>query len=453
MKRMKRFLLLSIIVLLLNGCVKNNVTMRINNDKSMNLEVSILVKEEYKDTLTGSFKPSDLENNGFKVSTTNKDDYSGYKITKSFKNIDELSKSNNETSDISNILESSFDYSKLFTRESGFFKDTYSAKYIFSLDKYQYASNETTDATNEMELKFEVSLPRVPNDNNATEKSSDSKYLSWKISNTATSDIRFSFDIYNMKNIIIVAGSGIGLIVLIVVILIIKKKKRSKAALIYKEYDPSIENKLNKNEIIKEEPVTNQIVEENKIVEVSNANVQNVSIAPTVTPTNVQQPASVQNLQPQPQVAVPQTPSQATVSPAPTNSGVINMANPNNGMQTLSSLEFEIPEDELIKRQQEEKKEDKFEVKPNTFNYNRRPDFVKHEEPNKFILDNTNDLTNELEKTKAKVETIKTPEIITPDYVDVEIKEATVEPPAAKPISAEIDVPNAVALSDMKEIK
>ena len=135
MKRMKRFLLLSIIVLLLNGCVKNNVTMRINNDKSMNLEVSILVKEEYKDTLTGSFKPSDLENNGFKVSTTNKDDYSGYKITKSFKNIDELSKSNNETSDISNILESSFDYSKLFTRESGFFKDTYSAKYIFSLDK------------------------------------------------------------------------------------------------------------------------------------------------------------------------------------------------------------------------------------------------------------------------------------------------------------------------------
>ena len=36
MKRVKRYLLILVCIMLLNGCVKNNTTMKINKDKSMN---------------------------------------------------------------------------------------------------------------------------------------------------------------------------------------------------------------------------------------------------------------------------------------------------------------------------------------------------------------------------------------------------------------------------------
>ena len=45
MKRVKRYLLVLICLLLLNGCVKNDTTMKINSDKSMELEISLTVKE------------------------------------------------------------------------------------------------------------------------------------------------------------------------------------------------------------------------------------------------------------------------------------------------------------------------------------------------------------------------------------------------------------------------
>ena len=94
--------------MLLSGCFKNDTTMKINKDKSMNLEVTLTVEDQYKSTLSSNFDSADIEKRGFKVTTINNDDYSGYKITKKYNNIDELSKSDNKPLEISNILDSDF---------------------------------------------------------------------------------------------------------------------------------------------------------------------------------------------------------------------------------------------------------------------------------------------------------------------------------------------------------
>ncbi len=402
MNKIKRFVLLISCLLLLNGCVKNNTTMKINKDKSMNLEVFILVKDEIKNKLSSDFNSSDLEKRGFKVTTTSDNNFSGYKITKSFDNIDDLSKNtNNKVVDISNILESDFDFTVLFNKKTNFFKDTYTANYTYSFselkEKYNTIENETQDGntqeddytetsdyTDEMELKYNLILPSKAKSNNANKKTNSGKSLEWNLSSTSESKISYSFDIYNYKNILLVGG-GVALliIIIIVVIVIIKKKKNSKGTLIYKEYDPSIEGELNKNEIINTPEVTNQ-----------QQGVNNV-----------------------------ESNNQLSVS--------------NEGPQVLETLEFSLPEEQPKKQTDIPVPENQFannnavtqnessEIKLKTQNFNREPDFVRRNDTSKFI--NSGNQFDESDKDSLSQ--------------------------AMPNQSQALDVPNGIALSDLDDNK
>ena len=266
MKKLKRYLLVLISIILLSGCAKNNTTMKINKDKSMNLEVQILVIDESKNTLSANFDSAEIEKRGFKVITTTKDDYSGYKITKKFDNIDELSKGDNNVVDISKLLNSDFDFSKLFSKKTDFFKEVYTASFKYNINDYRlkYVTNETdgaedddeedkTDIKDIMELTYTLVLPNKAKSNDASNVSDGGKNLVWKLSSNSDSKINYSFAFYNYKHIAILCGSALLVVIILIVLLVIlKKKKESKGTLIYKEYDPSIESELNSNEIIKD---------------------------------------------------------------------------------------------------------------------------------------------------------------------------------------------------------
>ncbi len=402
MNRVKRYVLLICCLLLLNGCVKNNTTMKINKDKSMNLEIFILVKDEIKNKLSSDFNSSDLEKRGFKVTTTSDNNYSGYKITKSFDNIDDLSKNtNNKVVDISNILESDFDFTILFNKKTSLFKDTYTANYKYSVSEFKEKYNtiedenqdgnteeddynDTIDSTEKMELKYNLVLPTKAKSNNANKKTESGKNLEWNLSSTSENKISYSFDIYNYKNIILVGG-GVALliIIIIVVVVIIKKKKNSKGTLIYKEYDPSIEGELNKNEIINTPEVTNQ-----------QQGVNNVD-----------------------------SNNQLSVS--------------NEGPQTLETLEFNLPEEETknhidIKTPENQfinkniVSEENIEVTPNTYDYNnRKPDFVRQNDQSKFI---NNVVQDDESENQSSQQTMLNQ-------------------------NQGLDVPNGIALSDIKDNK
>lgn len=458
MKRVKRYVILLVCVMLLSGCFKNDTTMKINKDKSMNLEVTLTVEDQYKSTLSSNFDSADIEKRGFKVTTINNDDYSGYKITKKYNNIDELSKSDNKPLEISNILDSDFDTTKLFSKTGNYFFETYTANYTYSIDTFKnkyLISEDDEDSLEEdnrlkgIELTYTVVLPSKAKSNNANDNNDGGKKLIWKLSTNTDNKINYSFVIYNIKNIAIVGGGTLLLLIIIIIIIaVIRKKKASTSSLIYKEYDPSIESELNKNEIIKDEEPKNLqvpeenlkkeevVVTENKVnqpsdtfinapkldsleynlpseqtanhIEIEEKKNQFVTgdniVIPQVQPTYIKgvQPSSpVEEVKPQvvaeevkPQVVV----EEKVILETPTVTPSLQNINPqvNNVSQ---------PEPQ---------------VQANTFDYNKAPDFVRQNDTNKFIQE-------EVERQS--------------------------QPQSGGFDSPKLDIPNATALSDMQDYK
>ena len=481
MNRIKRFLLVLVTICLLSGCVKNNITTTINKDKSMNLEVEVFVRDESKELLDSKIDITDLESRGFKIASISQGDsgYIGYRISKKFDSIDKLSNGNKNTVDITDILEKNFEFEKLFVKQSTFFKDTYTANLVYSADKlknryslYGYSGEEIPE---EVELKYTLVIPNKVIQNDADDISVDKKYLTWNLSTTEDSKINYTFEIINTTHIILLGAGAVILVILIIVLLIVlKKKKASKATLIYKEYDPSIEGQLNKNEVIEGEATkvegADQGVNPENVVQtgelpnqpdapeipVAQAPVAPVETAPSETPVEA------------PQEVAPVEPSEPAVETA-----VDNME-----MQSLPSLEFEVPS-EVIEQQEKEAKEkeeqEEIEIKRNTWDYHRRPDFIKSNEPGKFVEeeDKKEEAPEVVEpETKkeidlpvmAKSEERPAPKIDEPHFVEQQevdnsgqflVSDKTMfrtEENAPKKASMqELDVPDAIAFSDMPD--
>jgi len=447
MNRIKRFIVLFITIILLSGCVQSNITTRINKDKSMNLEVDVRLKSE--NITEDLIDTKSLEDRGFKVTTTNEEEYNVYKITRTFSSIDELSNGTKDTVDISDVLESGFDFSKLFVKTSSFFKDTYSANFIYSVDKLRnrYSSLLTLEDGSDVELKYTLIIPTKALNNDADEVSSDKKYLTWKLSTTEESKINYTFEILNTKHIIMAGGGALAIIIiLIILIIIIKKKKSSKSSLIYKEYDPSIEGELNKNEIINTEATK---------VEAQSEVPTNIQTTVVDTTTgNIIEPTQTQTVEQKEEVKEEKVGEKAIEVPT------VETAVDNMEMQKLPSLEFEVSDNMIPK---EEEKEETFNFTPNTYDYNRRPDFVKSFEPNKFV-----DETKINSEEEVVIDTPSvTNNIDVPSYTEAPTSnevsqnnafiQNTQEPSqevAPKPsVTAGLDIPNGVALSDMPSTK
>ena len=186
---------------------------------------------------------------------------------------------------ISDFLNKDFNRNILFKKESGFLRDTYTAKFKYKLNTADYYiedenSNvlESIDNTDEedissegesynnligeMEFSFNIKLPYKALSNNASEVSKNGRNLKWNIVLDEEKDIEFKFCIYNMTNVLLLGGGIILLfVVLIILIIIIRKKRSSKDTLIHKDYDPSIENIINASEgFIDKTPAEEQVV-------------------------------------------------------------------------------------------------------------------------------------------------------------------------------------------------
>lgn len=308
MKKVKNLFLIMLSVFLLTGCVKFNSSMTINKDKSMDFEVDLLYANKLAEMggeTNSDFNEEDYTKIGYKVNTEKQGDYSGYKLTKSFKSIDDISSETTEKASFSDFI-SKKDV-VIFKKKKGLFKDTYTAALTFNsnemtgglddgtmtgditnestentettdLEENEVTQDETTmdetDATsqttdetgsssmegldqlgdltglmNEMEMKLVVNLPYAAKSNNATEKSDDNKKLTWNLlTQNGETTINFEFDMLNLTMIIILAGAGVLVIAAIVVVLIVlKKKKANKDTLIHADYDPSIASQVDNN--------------------------------------------------------------------------------------------------------------------------------------------------------------------------------------------------------------
>jgi hypothetical protein len=151
MKKNLKIVLLLLFILISCSCAKNATIMTINSNKSMNLEVEI----GYSINSGKNIDINELKDNvsqlGFFVDSYHDNKYTGYKLTKNYKNINAISGKKNYAINLADVLTGNFEDSKLFTVKKGFFKNTYSANFTYdfrSLYNYKlkiYLFGEETD--------------------------------------------------------------------------------------------------------------------------------------------------------------------------------------------------------------------------------------------------------------------------------------------------------------------
>ena len=242
MKNSIKLLALAFVMLLFTGCVKSNVTMKINSDKSMDYTMTIGMSKEIQELAksNGSEEQADVssmfsdenkkkaEENGYSVKEFDDGKFNGYTITKHFNNIDELS--GDKDYDIAINLTNDSDV-KIFKMEKGFLSNTYRAKITYSDSKSlsesveQYNTEEFKKYLEGLEISFNLELPNKAVSNNAT--SVDGNKLTWDLTKFDKDAIEFEFKMTNTNNVIILVGGICAAVVIIagVVVLVLKKKK------------------------------------------------------------------------------------------------------------------------------------------------------------------------------------------------------------------------------------
>lgn len=357
MKKVKQIVILVVCVLMLSGCIKERINMSIGKDKSMTLKLEALISDKLSDSMGESTdmdaQAEEAKKKGYSIEKKTEDGYSGYVISKKFSNIDELSKNNGEEVELGDLFDSfdsekedSFDMSKLFKVEKGFLKNTYTAKFTFenttssgddstlnldeddevvtteALEKSEdeiTTEAQTEDETGiddgtssddqlgelmllagEMEFTYSVNLPYGAKTNNATKVSADKKTLTWNLATSGKSTIEYSFEMYNITNLIIIGAAALVVIVIVIIIILkaSKKKDSSKETLIHTDYDSSIVGQI--DETVAE---TDEMAQANQKLEYTMPQTP-ITTAPSVPSES-------------PVVAEPQAPVQPEVPVAP----------------------------------------------------------------------------------------------------------------------------------------
>lgn len=275
MKKYFKLLTILILMLFVTGCVKFNYSISINKDKSMDLEIILASDKKFiedKNDLNFSNIDFDkLSENGYLVFAYNEDIYEGSRIVKSFKNIDDISNTNDNglVINLKNVL-NGID-NTLFYVKKGFFKNTYIGRFkITGSDEYSDILNSNSnsiddDGMNELEdtmsellksldFKFVINVPYKTLSNNATSISENQKTLTWDLLQVKDENINFEFYLYNLNNIIIC----IAILLIIIIILIVLIKKITKNRVKNNKIN-NIDNNINTTNIITTQEFVDQI--------------------------------------------------------------------------------------------------------------------------------------------------------------------------------------------------
>ena len=220
-----------ILAFILTGCVRYNTTVEVKRSKKVNFTIIYAFDMEMLKSMGEGADTSDMTiddeekkefaDKGFKVSEYKDGNYEGVKLTKSWKNIDDISGDTDVTYSLEEDLEGEGNKdAKMFKVEKGFFKNKYTLKMDASSEELNGEGMEQMGSM--MDLKFTLKLPKKAVSNNATTVNKGGKELVWDL--TKAKSIEATFEVYNAPFYIII-GAGV-LVVVIVIIVIIKKGKK-----------------------------------------------------------------------------------------------------------------------------------------------------------------------------------------------------------------------------------
>lgn len=267
MKRTKKLFLILSGILFLSGCeMKQETTLTINQDKSVNIDANIALDYELIDTMIFLGESFDKENDNktytkeeriekFKESAQidSKEDiqiyddgkYIGYKLSARVDNIDTLvdSQTNATTKNLAEIKNQ-----KIFTKDG----NTYKGNITIEKDEEENQYSEAMQQGLKTNITFTIKLPQKAISSNATNTSQDGKTLTWDLTKDIKNiEFEFSFKQDLDKKLIWASITSliIAIIIFTIIMLVINKKKN------------------NKKEISAETPI--QVQESNNIVPIN----------------------------------------------------------------------------------------------------------------------------------------------------------------------------------------
>ena len=235
MKKIIKLVVLLFVFVMLTGCVTSTTKMSVTKTKKMAISVYMLTDDDKNIDVSKEMDTVSLVNRGFAVEKVTQDGYSGLKITKQYKNIDDLSSLEDVKVVISDILKEGFDDSKYFKVRKSFFYNTYTAdfKYRLASEIYNYASkHEDIDTSklhtrlDETKFKFVVELPYGQIQSNAGNV--EGNVLTWNLNSSEDNNITFAFDVYNLFHISITVGAALIVILTTTIIILIKTRAKRK---------------------------------------------------------------------------------------------------------------------------------------------------------------------------------------------------------------------------------
>ena len=251
LKKLRNLCIILLCCFILTGCVKYEMRMEINDDKSMDFTYIETIKstsesedeeyedEEYDDLYDSEDEDDDaevrerMEKRGYTVedyTDPKEPEYVGIKLSKHFDNIDNISKEGDIIEiNLTNLTEEDFDDSLFFTYQKGIVYDVYKGNFqILNEDDVldeEYASL--------VKIKFSIKLPKgALVESNATSVSDDKTELVWDLKSTEVNKIYFSFKLAEKSNLYM-AYASVGIIALLIIVAISSalkgdKKKKEK---------------------------------------------------------------------------------------------------------------------------------------------------------------------------------------------------------------------------------
>ena len=281
LKKIRNLCIMLLCCFIVTGCVKYEMRMEINDDKSMDFTYIELMKstsesedeeyedEEYDDLYDLEDEDKDkevrerMEKRGYTVEEyidSKEPEYTGIKLSKHFDNIDNISKEGDIIEiNLTNLTDEDFDDSLFFTYQKGIVYNVYKGNFqILNEDDVldeEYASL--------LKIKFSIKLPKgALVESNATSVSDDKTELVWDLKSTEVNKINFSFKLAEKSNLYM-AYASVGIIALLIIVAISSalkgdKKKKEKNNEPKSEQKPE-DVKLNTNGVdLMAEPTTVQ---------------------------------------------------------------------------------------------------------------------------------------------------------------------------------------------------
>ena len=260
-KRILRIFSIIAVALLLSGCVKYNINVKINNNKKMTMELIIATSKSMQGTGETSESSEDdedslkkLKDAGWTVEEYEDDTYKGSKLKKTFDNIDEITTDSQEEYDLNALMQEGKESKYMFYKEKG--TNVYKAKFKASAntgtsesekkpeemtpeekEQYEQSQQLAKQMMSTMDLKMNVEVPKLVGSNATTV---DGNKLTWDLTKMKEKeDIEFSFELVansgssdgekseNSFPIVPVAiGGGVALVVILVIVVLATKKKK-----------------------------------------------------------------------------------------------------------------------------------------------------------------------------------------------------------------------------------